>query len=67
MRDDGSCAHLGDHNRCTIYEDRPDACRISWWKDRDRDPDGFDERTAEACNMLQERQGIDPEFRVVLD
>ncbi|MGF1633601.1 MAG: YkgJ family cysteine cluster protein [Phycisphaerae bacterium] len=26
-RDDGRCPFLGDDDRCTIYEDRPEACR----------------------------------------
>ncbi len=26
-REDGACVHLGDDNRCTIYEHRPSACR----------------------------------------
>ena len=27
-RGDGSCKYLADDNTCSIYEDRPDICRV---------------------------------------
>lgn len=66
-REDGSCEMLGEDNRCTVYETRPDICNIDTMIDRL----GLDRRmrywlNATTCNLLQEQAGIDPSYRVTL-
>lgn len=64
---DGSCVHLGDDNRCTIYEDRPYFCRIeNLVFTEDRRGRVYREQ-AFACNQLQEEEEMDPRFRVLVD
>ena len=49
------CLHLDEAtNLCTIYETRPAMCRVT----------GMYRENAEACNRLQENQGISKSFRV---
>lgn len=62
----GHCSYLKD-DLCSIYEVRPEPCRIEFWKRRSYSPETFNRRTANACNELQRQQGIGPEFRVVLE
>lgn len=62
----GACVHLGEDNLCTIYETRPDICRV------DRMHLYFLGMTkeeayrlnAQACNKLQETFGADESYRV---
>lgn len=60
-REDGACLYLGEDNLCTIYDKRPEICRIGededhWWQDN-----------ADACNRLQELFQIDKSYRVKLE
>jgi Fe-S-cluster containining protein len=68
---DGSCANLNEQGLCSIYETRPDVCRIERMAEKsaahlgltDR---GYLELTARICNQWQEEDGMPPEFRVAL-
>ena len=44
-RGDGVCKHLGNDNRCRIYNNRPNLCVIKQWK-------YTDEQIKSACNVL---------------
>lgn len=57
-RGDGACRHFADAtNLCTIYESRPDACRIDVMYDRHFAPHvpraAFDAANHAACRALQ--------------
>lgn len=77
---DGSCKHLGEDNLCQIYDNRPEICLISFKNHRKRVEQGstfpepvfeteeeYFKANAKVCGLLQERYGIDPKYRVVLD
>ena len=55
-RGDGICKHLDtDTNRCTIYEKRPDICRVDKQYElhgKDKTWPEFIELTLEACDLL---------------
>ena len=53
---DGACAHL-DGNDCTIYDRRPEVCRV---KSDDH------AATAEICVQLQKAEGLGPEWAPVV-
>jgi Fe-S-cluster containining protein len=61
-REDGSCVNLTEDNLCSIYETRPQMCRI---------PQGLSRQltkgTADQCNHLQEKYGIGEEYRVIIE
>ena len=57
VKDDGSCIKLVD-NKCSIYEDRPQICRV-------RD-DATDEELVAACTLVQQLYGDGHEIRPTL-
>jgi len=65
----GTCKHL-DHisNKCTIYNDRPNICRIDEMFDlvysKKFTRKEFYIENAKACNKFQELYGLDKNFRV---
>ena len=53
-----ACAHLID-DQCSIYETRPDVCRVDLMGDRLGMPKRENyERTAKCCNKLMGREGV---------
>ena len=64
----GACVYLGEDNLCTIYETRPEVCRIDAMgvKLGLSEQDNY-RLTAAMCNRFQEALGVDEEFRVKLD
>jgi len=50
----GTCAYVTPRG-CSIYDDRPDICRVSSWKE-----------SAPICNELQESAGMDESWRVTI-
>lgn len=63
----GACVKLGADGLCTIYEDRPDICRI------DNHISGYPTKTdayranAAYCNKAQGALGMGEEWRVVIE
>ena len=60
-RGDGACVHLTEANDCAIYEQRPDACRISASFGQARlkgaTREEFDKVTGLACLWLMQEMG----------
>jgi Fe-S-cluster containining protein len=54
--------NLTEDNLCSIYETRPQLCRI---------PKGLSRQltkgTADECNRLQRKYGIGEEYRVIIE
>lgn len=67
-----SCKYLKD-NECTIYDTRPDYCRLDYElhrngsaKDCNSEMEYFETRK-EGCDFLQKMLHIDPKYTVKLD
>lgn len=62
-----ACLFLQSDNRCSIYADRPDICRIDIAAEQSGAPlEVYFEACAEACAALQDMEGLDAKFRVRL-
>ena len=65
IKEDGSCANLVG-SKCSIYEDRPDICRV------DKMMFNFDnlsrkdyyKKANKSCNILIDELGIDPKYKI---
>lgn len=75
LRDDGACAALVD-GRCSIYDRRPNVCRLNHPLSRRTaeaitgltiDPADYFTLTAAACVALQKEAGLGPEWAPVLE
>lgn len=61
--EDGSCALLTEDNRCAIYEDRPDICRIdAGAKSSGMDIEEYYRLNAVMCNTFMEQDGMTDKF-----
>jgi len=47
---DGVCKYLNSDSQCSIYETRPDICRV----DKQEEIPNMEKACAEACDMLRE-------------
>ncbi len=67
---DGVCINYDDSVGCTIYNERPDVCRIDeGYKKFFSSVISFSDyykKNAEVCNQLQKTAGMDNKFRVIL-
>lgn len=67
---DSSCKHLLENNLCGIYNHRPLICRIDEGYNKIFSKymckDEFIRKNVGACNVMQERAGIDITYRVHL-
>lgn len=67
VNDNGSCVHLQD-NMCSIYETRPDICRVDEYYDKHLTNVMSREEAylanAQVCNMTQRLLNIDEKYRV---
>lgn len=66
---DGVCEKLGEDNRCTVYDNRPIICSIDAmmelaFMDDEAGKKEYYSQCADACNYMQEEDGIDKIFRV---
>ena len=72
INEDGSCGHriaMAKNNGescvgCEIYETRPMICQIELGVPDSMTREEYFKFTANACNQLQEQQGIDESFRI---
>jgi Fe-S-cluster containining protein len=53
-------------NLCLIYETRPEVCRFGSKKPPQQSMASYAQEIADGCNTLQEREGLDPSYRVIL-
>lgn len=62
------CLHqelkLDGASRCGIFKARPQICRIDGTKPPNVSLEDWYKMTAEACNRLQEKEGLGPEWRI---
>jgi len=70
INEDGSCSKLGQDNRCTVYDHRPDICSIekTWEKHHKKQLPlaEYYERAAGSCNKMIKEAGLDEKFLVVI-
>lgn len=65
--EDGSCKFLNEDNSCSIYETRPEICRIEeMQKESGIHKDAYFADSAKACNQIQEHFEVPVKFRVKL-
>lgn len=67
---DGVCKYYIINEGCSIYEHRPDVCRIDegyikFFSEIISHSDYY-QKNADVCNQLQEKNNIDINFRVIL-
>lgn len=70
-RGDGVCRYFCEEsNLCGIYENRPHICRVDTMYDRIYHrfftKIAFYEENAKVCNILQEQDGVEKTFRVII-
>lgn len=66
-RENGACEQLDEAGRCRVYDIRPDICNIETMILRTGQPRAVRYLVnALICNQLQEREGLDPSFRITL-
>lgn len=58
------CIHLADDGKCSIYENRPNICRVDYMLDIMTDRRMWYDRTVERCNQFQIEDGIDEKYRI---
>ena len=65
VRDDGSCGYFVD-NKCSIYDDRPDYCRVDkmGFNDAGLDRVEYYKESNKACNKLIDYLGLDEKFKI---
>jgi Fe-S-cluster containining protein len=64
------CLYLGENNECKVYDTRPDVCRIDDIYNKsfqNLDKDYFYKVTADSCNYLIDKEGIDPKFKIHIE
>ena len=61
---DGSCKFLGDDDLCTIYDNRPIACRVDLMIDLAEDSEARYNQNVKLCNALMDDAGIDTSYRI---
>ena len=68
IKEDGSCTNLTEDMKCSIYENRPDICKISFKKHHNKMPIEFgyqDKKksyymmTTTLCNQFMDARGSD--------
>ena len=75
-KEDGSCVHLGEDNKCTVYDKRPVICRVEEMYyiqakmqagkkgSKPLQKSEYYLQNATACNTMQIAANIGEEFRV---
>ena len=68
VKEDGYCAYLVD-NKCSIYEDRPDVCRVD---SRMREGLGMSKKnyyreSTKVCHQIIDALGIDESYKIDLN
>lgn len=65
FNEDGTCEKYDESIGCTVYEDRPDICRIDKMKlTSGLSEQEYEIRTASACNVMMDILGIDESFKI---
>lgn len=64
----GKCEKLGEDGKCTVYETRPNLCRIDWIIEKAKlDKNTFYPTLMNSCNKLMEDEGVDEKYKIVID
>ena len=50
-----NCPLLTDDNRCSVYNDRPDWCRVGYSKPEGESWRDYLKKTVQACKTLKDR------------
>ncbi len=68
VNEDGSCSHLKD-NKCTIYENRPEICRVDKLYEQQNELDklAYYKKSNEFCNQMIKESGIDDKYLIDID
>lgn len=67
QREDGACLYLGQDNLCTIYETRPEICRVDKmyekYKFKISKKDYF-KLNSEFCNLMIEEESLSKDYLI---
>ncbi len=65
IKEDGSCANLVG-SKCSIYEDRPDICRVDkmMFNVDNLSRKDYYKKANKSCNILIDELGIDPKYKI---
>jgi Fe-S-cluster containining protein len=64
LKEDGSCEHLNKDNLCSIYNNRPEFCKVGYSKPNDMSFKDFYLLNAKVCNILMDTDNIPVELRI---
>lgn len=56
VKQDGSCVHLTDDDRCAIYETRPLICRVDEARPHGMSVEAWHKVNTEACEQLKKEE-----------
>ncbi len=66
-RGDGACAYLNEKNQCSIYETRPDICRVDVMH-KVNSPELSEKeyyiKSTKACHQLIDMMNLDDEYKI---
>ena len=68
VKKDGSCGNL-INNECSIYEDRPDVCRVDKMTFKDNYHKNITKKeyfieTTKICHQLIDKEGLDSSYKI---
>lgn len=64
----GKCEKLGEDGRCTIYNERPNVCNISWIQSKLKiGKNKFYDSVVRGCNQLMDEKNVPLEYRIKKD
>ena len=66
-RGDGACANLTKDNQCSIYETRPDICRVNKvykWVKKDITKKQFYIENTKMCHQLIDKFNLDESYKI---
>jgi Fe-S-cluster containining protein len=69
QREDGACIYLTKDNKCSIYETRPDVCRVNKMAEKNRHLLGlttieYYKMNNEICNKWIKEDGMDDSYLI---
>lgn len=62
----GKCENLDENGKCSIYDTRPNICRVDWIIEKAKlDKNTFYPILINSCNKLMDDENIDEKFRII--
>tara|TARA_R100000278_G_scaffold122065_1_gene107364 strand:- start:834 stop:1121 length:288 start_codon:yes stop_codon:yes gene_type:complete len=66
-RGDGACLYLDENNKCSIYEDRPDICRVKVMhkvNNPEMSKKEYYIKTTKACHQIIDLLKLDKKYKI---